>query len=185
MKGKSVRRNRKSMMKNKKGIDLNQGFGAILVLVLVAVMVIVGIVLFVSLISGPFSSVSAVSVVGEALTPSGAGVAVDNSTRCSFGSFSLVTALNASGFGINSGNWTTTSLGVVTNTSELTNSTAVPWTINYTYRWGSEACTAAQATITQFGTYPALVGLVGTIIFLGIVIGVLVASFVFGGRRAV
>jgi len=36
--------------------------------------------------------------------------------------------------------------------------------------------------ITQFGTYPALVGLVGTIVFLGLVIGVLVASFVFGGR---
>jgi hypothetical protein len=39
--------------------------------------------------------------------------------------------------------------------------------------------------ITQFANYPTLVGLVGTIIFLGLVIGVLVASFVFGGKGRV
>ena len=50
---------------------------------------------------------------------------------------------------------------------------------------GSGADNATDAMITQFATYPALVGLVGTIIFLGLVIGVLVASFVFGGRRGV
>ena len=47
----------------------------------------------------------------------------------------------------------------------------------------SAAANATDALITQFGTYPTLVGLVGTIIFLGLVIGVLVASFVFGGKR--
>ncbi len=41
---------------------------------------------------------------------------------------------------------------------------------------------ATEAMITQFANYPALIGLVGTIVFLGLVIGVLVASFVFGGR---
>ena len=46
----------------------------------------------------------------------------------------------------------------------------------------SAAANATNTMITQFGAYPALVGLVGTIIFLGIVIGVLVASFVFGGK---
>ncbi len=50
---------------------------------------------------------------------------------------------------------------------------------------GSDAANASDEMITQFATYPALIGLVGTIIFLGIVIGVLVASFVFGGRRGV
>ncbi len=46
----------------------------------------------------------------------------------------------------------------------------------------SAEANATTELITQFGTYPVLVGLVGTIIFLGLVIGVLVASFVFGGR---
>ncbi len=173
------------MIKNKKGIQLNQAFGAILALVLVAVLVIVGIILFVSLISGPFANVASVTTIGESFTPSGAGVLVNNASRCSFGSFSLVTALNSSGFAILASNYTTTSAGLVTNLSELTNQSATPWTINYTYTWGSEACTASQAMITQFGTYPVLVGLVGTIIFLGIVLGVLMASFVFGRGKAV
>lgn len=90
------------MITQKKGIQLNQAFGAVLAVVLVAVLVIIAIFLFESL--------------GDSFT-----------------------AL-------------------------------------------SGAANATDDMITQFGTYPALVGLVGTIIFLGLVIGVLVASFIFGGR---
>ena len=91
------------ILKRKKGIQLNQAFGAVLALVLVAVLVIVAIFLFSSL--------------GDSFTA------------------------------------------------------------------GTGEANATNAMITQFGTYPTLVGLIGTIIFLGIVIGVLVGSFVFGGRR--
>ena len=90
------------MITQKKGIQLNQAFGAVLAVVLVAVLVIIAIFLFESLDSS-------------------------------------FTAL-------------------------------------------SGAANATDEMIAQFGTYPALVGLVGTIIFLGLVIGVLVASFIFGGR---
>lgn len=48
---------------------------------------------------------------------------------------------------------------------------------------GSAEANATDDLITQFANYPTLVGLVGTIIFLGLVIGVLVGSFVTGGRR--
>jgi hypothetical protein len=87
----------------KKGIQLGQAFGAVLTLVLVAVLVIIAIYLF--------------NALGTSFTPE-----------------------------------------------------------SYEYN-------ATSTMISQFATYPALVGLVGTIIFLGIVIGVLVASFAFGGRR--
>ena len=89
--------------KQKKGIQLNEAFGAVLTLVLVAVLVIIAIYLF--------------SALGSSFT------------------------------------------------------------VN------SSAYNATNTMITQFSAYPALVGLVGTIIFLGIVIGVLVASFAFGGRK--
>ncbi len=46
----------------------------------------------------------------------------------------------------------------------------------------SASANATNEMITQFANYPALIGLVGTIVFLGLVIGVLVASFVFGGK---
>lgn len=90
-------------MKSKKGIALNQAFGAVLTLVLVSVLVIVAIYMLTSLSS--------------------------------------------------------------------------------TFTAGSAAANASNSLITQFGTYPTLVGLVGTIIFLGLVIGVLVASFVFGRKE--
>lgn len=89
-------------MLKKKGIQLNQAFGAVLTLVLVAVLVIIGIFLF--------------SNLGD------------------------------------------------------------------TFDANSASANATDAMITQFANYPALIGLVGTIIFLGLVIGVLVASFVFGGQ---
>ena len=93
-------------MKSKKGIQLGEAFGAVLALVLVAMLVIIAIYLFVTLTS---------------------------------------------------------------------NATLFPA--------GSAQTNATNTMITQFGTYPALIGLVGTIIFLGIVIGVLVGSFIFRGRR--
>ena len=54
-----------------------------------------------------------------------------------------------------------------------------------TFDADSAELNATNTMIAQFGTYPTLVGLVGTIIFLGLVIGVLVASFVFGGKGRV
>ena len=92
-------------MKGKKGIQLSQAFGAVLTLVLVAVLVIIAIYLF-------------------------------------------------------------TTLGT-------------------SFTAGSAAANATNTMVTQFGGYPALVGLVGTIIFLALVIGVLVASFVYGGKKDV
>jgi len=92
-------------MKSKKGIMLNQAFGAVLTLVLVAVLVIVAIYLFTNLSS--------------------------------------------------------------------------------TFTAGTAERNATNIMITQFGNYPTLVELVGTIIFLGVVIGVLISSFAFGGRKGV
>ncbi len=174
-------KNKISVMRNKKGIALNQAFGAVLTLVLVAVLVIVAILIFVNL--GATFVNESVSVTVESLTPP---ALVSNSTNCNFNSFSLTTALNASGTTINiAGNISTTSAGLVTNTTLPGNNTQTPWILNYTALAGGAACVATDVTIVQFGTYPVLIGLVGTIIFLGLVIGVLVASFVFGRNRGV
>ena len=47
----------------------------------------------------------------------------------------------------------------------------------------SSEANASDDMVKEFSNYTSLIGLVGTIIFLGLVIGVLVASFAFGGRR--
>ena len=171
-------------MERKKGLQLNQAFGVILTLVLVAVLVIIAIVIFVSLQTS-FAGTTAITTTGEALTASDAGTAVADATLCSFGDFAITTATNASGTLIPAANFSTTAEGLVSNLTIQAGTTASPWTLNYTGTFGSAACTASEDTVTEFATYTSLIGLLGTIIFLGLVIGILITAFAFGGRREV
>jgi quinol-cytochrome oxidoreductase complex cytochrome b subunit len=56
-------------------------------------------------------------------------------------------------------------------------------TLGASFDAGSAQANASEDMVDEFSNYTSLIGLVGTIIFLGLVIGVLVASFAFGGRR--
>jgi len=49
--------------------------------------------------------------------------------------------------------------------------------LSSTFTADSAEANASNDMVTQFGTYPTLIGLVGTVLFLGLVIGVLVRSF--------
>ncbi len=170
------------MITKKKGIELNQAFGAVLVVVLLAVLIIVAMVLF-STLNTSFVNVSQ-SIVNESVTANNdTNVTLGGASTCNFQSDVTGGAvLNASNaLVITSGNYTIAANGNMILDSAEFNDTAL--VVSYTYTNGGDACNATQATITQFATYPALIGLVGTIIFLGLVIGVLVASFVFGGRK--
>ena len=169
-------------MERKKGIELNQAFGAVLTLVLVAVLVIIAIVVFASL-STSFEGSSDLSLVNDTVDMSAGANSVNNATFCGFGDFSISQVWNGtSGVAIDAGNYTTTRAGLITNT---TSDFPSDWWVIWTGTWGSEACTASESSITEFSNYTSLIGLVGTIIFLGLVIGVLVASFVLGRRREV
>ncbi len=167
-------------MEKKKGLQLSQAFGAVLVVVLVAILVIIALVIFGSL--GAISSESATNLNETGGFINETGYTLDNATACNFANPVISNAGNATTAIILSGNWTISDAGVVTNASI---DDWVNVVFNYTYEWGGSTCDAAESMVTQFATYPVLVGLVGTIIFLGLVIGVLVASFVFGGRRRV
>ena len=56
-------------------------------------------------------------------------------------------------------------------------------TLSDSFDASSAEANASDDMVDEFANYTPLIGLVGTIIFLGLVIGVLVASFAFGGRR--
>ncbi len=179
-------------LENKKGIALNQAFGAILAVVLIGVLVIVAILIFVSL-GNTFTNLDTTGANAETLDASAtvfvAQSPTGNSTLCSYGSFVVVSALNDSDkTAIAAPNFTTTSSGSILFTSDAAadaHLNGTTWEVNYTANWGGNSCVAANDLVTQFATYPRLVGLVGTIIFLGIVIGVLVSSFVIGRRSRV
>ncbi len=170
-------------MENKKSIQLSQAFGAVLTLVLVAVLVIIAIVIFVQL-GTSFAGTSSVTVTNETggwLNKT--AYTLDASTQCQVADLSVTNAWNfTSSTVIPLANLSIdTTAFTVTTADFFFNSSEVNYT--YSYTWGSGACTASENMTTEFGNYTSLVGLVGTIIFLGLVIGVLVASFAFGARR--
>ena len=161
----------------KKGIQLGEAFAAVLMLTLVAMLIIIAIYMFVVLQNTvPLTSQSAYN---EAVTMRGPTVSVlTNSSLCRFTGLTINQVTNGTSL-VGSGNYTVNSTGIANTTGTY----AGVWYVNYSFQWGDDTCVASQTMITQFGTFPALLGLVGTIIFLGIVIGVLVASFVLRSKR--
>ncbi len=163
----------------KKGIPLQMAFSAVLVVLLIGVLVIVGIVLFQALTTTQLRSVT---VTNDAVVMTTGIGTLTNASNCGYQSASIVTVTNSTRNTLNSANYTfTSSTGRIVNTS--ISGVATPWYINYTVSDGGSVCTGSNNMITQFSSYIVLIGLVGTIIFLGIVIGVLIASFAAGKNR--
>ncbi len=170
------------MITKKKGIQLNQAFSAVLVVVLIAVLVIIGIFLFDTL--GNTFIDKAVSTTNESVVANQVtNVSLAGAATCNFGDD--VTGGDVyngtAGVLVTSGNYTIAADGNVILVDALFDGDTL--LVSYTYTNGGSACTATDEMIVQFGNYPALIGLVGTIVFLGLVIGILVVSFVFGGKK--
>lgn len=167
-------------MLKKKGIQLNQAFGAVLTLVLVAILIILAIVIYVSL-GESFAGTATASVVNESGFNATDGGTLAGAAACQSNNF-VVSSINNESEVIVAANYSVNSeTGVITNLTAEAQATL--WNVTYSYDWGSAACTASEDMTSEFGNYTSLVGLVGTIIFLGLVIGILVTAFAFGGRR--
>ncbi len=172
-------------MESKKSIQLSQAFGAVLTLVLVAVLIIVAIVIFVNL-STSFEGTITTTVTNESMAMdviTGTTTIAFGAGTCGFTTWTPGAVFNDSGeeLTITTHYTVDSTAGTITNVTELDS----PLGVSYDYDWGSDACNASDDMTTEFGNYTSLIGLVGTIIFLGLVIGVLVASFAFGGRKEV
>ena len=163
------------MFKDKKGIQLSEAAGAVLALVLTAMMVILGIYMISTIGSStPSITQTKLNESGAFLNASGYVLGDYNSTQCNFANPAILTLQNStSGVVIASGNYTLNGNTLVNRTAPIYNAVNV----SYTYQWGGKTCQTAATTVSNFSNYPALVGLVGTIIFLGIVVGVLASVF--------
>jgi hypothetical protein len=174
------------MKKYKKGIQLGQAFGAVLAVVLVAMLVIVGLVLFTQLNASLDTDNTAATSVNESLArPTTAGITLATGAGAKNGVCGEITAVynTTNNVLIAAGNYSQSGCTVTNLTSD--NTLGATWKYNYPYTYSLEtaASNASNTSITQFATYPALIGLVGTVIFLGIVIGVLVMSFLFNRQN--
>ena len=171
---------------NKKGIPLSGAFGAVLAVVLIALLVIISLVLLTSINTTLDTDNTAATVVNESLARATTeGITLTTGASAKNGVCGAVTEIwNATNVVIGVGNVTQATNCVVTNTTNLASyGTTLTYSYPYTYSAETAASNATNTSITQFAGYPALIGLVGTIIFMGIIIGVLVMSFVFGNKN--
>jgi len=177
------------MQKQKKGIMLNQAFGAVLTLVLVALLIIIAIYLVSSLQVTMRTPGTTATAVNESITSSltaGFSVNLDANRLANAACGSITAVYNGTGgAAIQLANFTQT--GCTLKNATVTSQWGTTLLVNYpyTYSMDTAAANASGTIITQFAAYPTLIGLVGTIIFLALVIGVLVASFAFGGKQGV
>jgi hypothetical protein len=177
------------MIKQKKGIQLSQAFPAVLTIILVAILVIISIYIFSTLGTSMMATGTAGEGVNESITTPTSATGTNLSANIlTNGACGAITAIynGTNGIAMNiAGNFTQTGCNLVNKTSMSPYSTTMLVNYPYTYTATTTASNASTSMVTQFATYPALIGLVGTIIFLALVIGVLVASFMFGGKKGV
>jgi hypothetical protein len=173
-------------MQTKKGIQLNQAVGAVLTLVGVAVLVIIAVYLLSGMSNTLVTPNTSGTSVNESLArPTTAGITLTTGSSARDGVCGTITAVynTTNDRLISAGNYTQVGCVVTNKTSDATLGATWKFNYPYTYSAATAASNATDTTIVNFSGYPALIGLVGTIIFLGIVIGVLVASFVFGKKE--
>ena len=171
-------------IKSKRGIQLGQAFGAVLSLVLVAVLVVIAIYMLVTLGSSMLPTTqTTVTVVNETFAPTTTGTYLAaGSTLGLINPVCTITSIynGSTALVVGAGNYSQSNC----NIRNLTSTTNAAWKVNYNYAHTapSSAYNASGSIVTNFSGYPTLVGLTGTIVFLGLVIGVLVASMVFGKK---
>ena len=159
-------------------MQLNEGLYAVLTIVLIALLVIVAIYLFAAISTTNVNTTG--TVKGETITAvTEEGKAVTNSSTCGFSSFAVDAIQNGStGLIIAPGNYSVDSTrGVISYKGDDLGYNNTNWYVNYTFKSGGDVCTSSLVLVTQFGSYPALIGLVGTIVFLALIVGTLIIGF--------
>lgn len=175
------------MFKSKKGIQLGEAFTAVMMIVIVALLVIVSLVIFTSMNTATLATGTSATVVNESIGyATTAGVTLTTGNSQVDGVCGTITSISnkTNGVGIGLGNISQTGCIVKNTTNEyLIYSGTWLYSYPYTFSNATSASTAATTMQTNFSGYPALIGLVGTIIFLALVVGVLIASFAFGSKK--
>ena len=158
---------------------------AILALVFAAIVLVFGLVMTQS-VTDTQDAGQTVVVANETFPAfTGAGVqTLGSASTCGFGSIDTSTFVlfNATGdieVALTT-DYTITSAGVVTNTSDTYS--VHTGLASYTYTWGGEVCTAGEATTEGLGTFADFWEIIVLAIVITIVIGLLLV--VFGGRRS-
>jgi len=126
------------------------------------------------------------SVQNETLTTvAEGGEAVAGASQCNFEDFTVTNVYNATdNASISSGNYTTTSTGVVAFASGGdTNFNNTNWAVSYTYSYTGIACNVTTNLNTELEDNTSIIGVVLTIALVGIILSILIGIFMMARKR--
>lgn len=113
-----------------------------------------------------------------------AGKTVSGTANCNFEDFTIITVQNRTGGSvIQSGNYTTTSAGVIKFTGADTKWNNTAWNVTYSYSYAGTACNITNDLQTEIKNNTSIAGIVLTISLIGIVLAVLIGVFVLARNR--
>jgi hypothetical protein len=164
---------------NKKSLSIQDAYPAVLAVAVVGILVVVLIYFFMSMQTA-VGSWNVVQVVNETGTINTAGHLLANSSDCNFASPSIELMIASDGEVIPASNYTIKGKYVV----NATKTTYTDANMTYSYTNGGTACTSALNTTNQFSGIIPLIGLLLVITLIGVVIGVLLYSFMGGRQKA-
>jgi hypothetical protein len=110
------------------------------------------------------------------------GYTLTGASLCNGQGYSIVRVLNSTtGPAISSGNYSLSSTGILTNTTN-TFSTA-SWLVTYTSKYAGAECNITNSLNTTLSNNTSIAGIVLTIALVGIVLAILIGVFVMVGQR--
>lgn len=168
------------MLRDKKGVGLNDLYPAIITIVLIGM--VLGIGIFVLDETSRAISSEAFAVSGENVNVTRAGTAVNTAGLCGFSDMAVTAVTNLTGSLIGAGNYSATAgTGTISNATATVTPTS--WLINYTYQGsaaGSNYCSSIITASTGIGTFADWIAVIVVVLAAAIVLGIVVGSF---GRR--
>lgn len=177
-------------MKSKKGQLTLEGAPAVVMIIGLVFLVMATMAFIAEKYGDAIPSDLSATVSGESvaradiISSSGATLAGVNSENAE--SFALVQVQNGTGgVIIQNGNFTLTSVGVLTNTSSMATFGATNFLVNYTYNYAGVAANVTTDLQTEIANNTSIAGIILTISLVGIVLSVLLGAFVMIRRNRV
>ena len=162
-------------LKDKRGISLGDMYPAVLTIVLIGIVLGVGI--YVLSETADAISNTLITVTNETAINASGGTSVATVTNCGASDFLAVEVNN--GTAIPSTNYTFSSEGLLTDTSEVAQEQL--WNITYTYRGGDTSttgyCGVLDTSSTGIGGFASWIAVIVVVLAAAIVLGIVIDSF--------
>lgn len=166
------------MIKNKKGMSINDIYPTILIIALVAILIAIILIVLPEIQQAVADDAEIIENHNTTIVVTEAGYRIANATLCGFSDFEVIYVNNRTG-AIPTANYTVNDLGVFAHAGAgAADDNNTYWNLSYSFNWDSgDKCDATDDLVTDFVDFIPWIGIILLVIAAAIVLGILVRSF--------